>query len=199
MGKRTNNNAEANIISGKIPVGSFWTKGSVMALIGAVLIMVIGSLIYSNIFSVPFLFDDTNTVLKNISLRETGYFTNASPAALLKAPRLIGQLSFALNYAVGGLNVFGYHLVNLLIHLASALLVYGLCLLTFRTPYFTQCFPVSADWPPAVKIMALFAALLFVCHPIQTQAITYIVQRYAALCTFFYLFSLVLYLSLIHI
>ncbi len=82
--------------------------------------------------------------------------------------------------------------MNLLIHIANALLVYFFVLLTFRTPSMRQ----SADSsPPAPVLIALFSALLFVSHPLQTQAVTYVIQRFASLATFFYLLSLVMYIK----
>jgi tetratricopeptide (TPR) repeat protein len=160
------------------------------------LIIIIGFFIYSNTFKVPFLFDDSNTVLKNTSLRDSDYLTNTSLTDIFSASRLIGQLTFALNHAVDGFNVVGYHLVNLLIHVGCALLLYWFYILTFKTPYVSDHFPKRADsFFQTPKIIALFTALLFVSHPVQTQAVTYIVQRYASLATFFYLFSLVMYIK----
>jgi tetratricopeptide (TPR) repeat protein len=160
------------------------------------LIAFIGLFVYSNTLQVPFVFDDESSVYKNIAVRDTGYLTKASLAGILSAPRTIGQLSFTLNYALGGLDVVGYHIVNLVIHVCCALLVYWFVVLLFRAPYFTGYFQGSVDPSFHVRgFVALFAALLFVSHPIQTQAVTYIVQRYASLATLFYLLSFVLYIK----
>ena len=160
------------------------------------LITLIGLIVYSNTFRVPFLFDDESSVYKSVAVRDAGYFTKASLAGILSAPRTIGQLSFTLNYALGGLDVVGYHIVNLVIHVCCALLVYWFVVLLFRAPYFTGYFQGSVDPSFHVRgFVALFAALLFVSHPIQTQAVTYIVQRYASLATLFYLLSFVLYIK----
>ena len=95
-----------------------------------------------------------------------------------------------------GLDVTGYHIFNLVIHLLNALLVYWLIILTFRTPYasaYLQKDVLKTSAP--YRWIPLFTALLFVSHPVQTQAVTYIVQRFASLSTLFYLASLVLYIK----
>ncbi len=103
--------------------------------------------------------------------------------------RVFAYFTFALNYYFGGVQVFGYHLVNLLIHLGSGLALYGFLLLTFNLPslrerYGSRAFPI-----------ALFSSLLFLCHPIQTQSVTYIVQRMTSLGGMFYLLAMLLYVK----
>jgi tetratricopeptide (TPR) repeat protein len=116
------------------------------------------------------------------------------------------MFSFALNYHFGGLDVTGYHIVNLAIHIINAMLVYFLVILTFKTPYLSsQQSMVSSHTPPSppfnlmgdrgLQFIPLAAALLFVSHPIQTQAVTYIVQRLTSLASMFYLLSVVLYVK----
>ena len=108
----------------------------------------------------------------------------------------VGFLTFALNYKMHGLDVAGYHIFNLVIHLLNALLVYWLIILTFRTPYasaYLQKDVLKTSDP--YRWIPLFTALLFVSHPVQTQAVTYIVQRFASLSTLFYLVSLVMYIK----
>ena len=138
--------------------------------------------------------------------------------------RKVGFFTFALNYMIHGDDVVGYHIVNIAIHMLNGFLVYFLVLLTFKTPYFRNpSLPGGKVTPPPpappLKVRAnsrpdgaegrgsydlrggvglfipLAAALLFVSHPIQTQAVTYIVQRLASLATLFYLLSLVMYIT----
>ena len=104
--------------------------------------------------------------------------------------RYIGYLSFAINYQIHGFNVYGYHLFNLAIHLLNALLVYLFILLTFNTPFLKASFLKKNS-----NLIALFSALLFVSHPLQTEAVTYIFQRHASFVTFFYLSALVSYIQ----
>ena len=189
----------------------------------------------------PFQFDDYGSIVSNQTIRDIGNFVSSFDASGYNSRRLIGYLSFALNYHFGGLDTVGYHVVNLAIHILNAVLVYFLVVLTFRTPYFrnqrsafssqqsaigdqkqavkgnnavvnsddstTQqldsssspftIHPPKADPPVAgdSRLIAFFSALFFVVHPIQTQAVTYIVQRFTSLSALFYLLSVVMYIK----
>ncbi|MBI3609124.1 MAG: tetratricopeptide repeat protein [Nitrospirae bacterium] len=159
------------------------------------LLSFLATVIYSNTFSSSFHFDDKPNIVENPGIKALKNFLDFSNS------RYVGFLSFALNYHFGGLNVFGYHLANLLIHITNGFLVYHVVLLLF------QCLPLS---PPSslrrenagegsqratAPGIALATALLFVSHPIQTQAVTYIVQRFASLAALFYLLTVVCYLK----
>ena len=158
------------------------------------IIVIAGFLIYSNTFKAPFIFDDEDSIVNNPAIKDIRLFID--PARAEKDGRFIGFLTFALNYKMHALDVTGYHVFNLLIHLMNALLVYWLVVLTFRTPYASDYVQRDIFKPSDVRHqIALFTGLLFVSHPVQTQAVTYIVQRFASLATLFYLFSLVMYIK----
>jgi protein O-mannosyl-transferase len=168
------------------------------------LILVVGLIAYSNTFEVPFHFDDMRNIVNNPFIQSWEHFIHPPKAqeAVQAADfrmRTVGFLSFALNYKIHGLEVLGYHIGNLAIHLANSFLVYLLVLLTFRTP--KMRFSEQPDSQHGVSSLigpqgiALFSSLLFVSHPIQTQAVTYIVQRFASLATLLYLSSFVLYIG----
>lgn len=152
------------------------------------LILLVGVLAYANTFNVPFLFDDNRAIVDNYLIKN---LANLWPPS---GTRWLGVLTFALNYAAGGLNVTGYHAVNLVIHLSASLLVYRLVDLTFRTPLFLAE-EQSVISKQNSSLTALAAALIFVSHPIQTQAVTYIAQRFASLATMLFLASLVCYIQ----
>jgi len=153
--------------------------------IPVILIILSALLTYSNTFTSPFHFDDISQIVEYQRIRDLSKFLD------FEGVRYIGELSFALNYHFGGLNVFGYHLVNIVIHIINGILVWLLVTLTFKSP---KMGGVSGS-PHPVGLIALAAALLFVVHPIQTQAVTYIVQRYTSLATLFYLLSIVLFVK----
>ncbi len=93
----------------------------------AAIVIVAGLLAYSNSFSGPFIFDDEITIVENSQIRDLTHLTVLSAEREVPtAGRPLVNLSFALNYAVGGLNVTGYHAVNLALHLLCALLLFGL-------------------------------------------------------------------------
>ncbi|HAM51490.1 MAG TPA: tetratricopeptide repeat-containing protein, partial [Nitrospiraceae bacterium] len=169
-------------------IGTFLQK----PLAAIVLIMVFGFFAYSNTFHSPFQWDEVSQLLNNPVIKDLRNFTSGGRGYDYNPRRYIGYLTFALNYHFGGFDVIGYHIVNLLIHIANALLVYFLVLLTFRTPSLRQS---SDSSPPVPAWIALFSALLFVSHPVQTEAVTYVIQRFASLATFFYLLSVVMYVK----
>jgi len=164
------------------------------------LIIVIGVAIYANTINAPFLFDDLPCIAKNKAI--STYFDTSIPQAdkyAGLAPDVINSMdsrkvvyfTFALNYLVHGYDVSGYHIVNLLIHLAAALAVYILISTLFRTPFFITN-PVNRS---VTAGLPLVIALLFVSHPIQSSAVTYIIQRFTSLATLVYLLSITLYLK----
>lgn len=170
------------------------------------LITVLGLLIYSNTFDSPFIFDDVRYIVDNPAVQDMQYFHDPSKVATLKIlpelrhafrTRIFGHFTFALNYKLNGLDVTGYHIFNFIVHIVNALLVYWLVLLTFRTPFFLDRTGGKGAFSPAEGrfIIALFSALLFVCHPVQTQAITYITQRFASLATMFYMLTMAAYIK----
>jgi tetratricopeptide (TPR) repeat protein len=148
--------------------------------------------IYSNSFSVPFQFDDKPNIVDKPLIKQLSNFLTFSGS------RYVGFLTFALNYHVGRLNPFGYHLVNLLIHLINgglvALLVLLLCRVADRPPLAADAAAASTSAPQTASWIALTTAALFLVHPVQTEAVTYIVQRFASLAALFYLLTVICYL-----
>ncbi len=159
------------------------------------------SLIYSNSYRVPFVFDDIRNITANPLLKDFSAFTDLDKAKQDRfyrdfQLRFAGFLSFAANVAAGGLDPFGFHLVNVLIHILNTLLVYSLVMLAFSAPKMNPEGTDPGDPGGETKaFVAFFTAFFFACHPLQTQAVTYIVQRFASLVTTFYLVATVLYIS----
>lgn len=157
-----------------------------------VFILLVGAVVYANSFQVPFVFDDETSINQNVAVKSLEILDPTQTVdGFLPPNRYVTYLSFAVNFHFGGLNVRGYHAVNLGIHLLTALLVYTLLSLTFRTPFFRgqESGLKPRTWIP------FFAALLFVVHPVQTQAVTYVVQRTTSLAALFYLAAVVLYVQ----
>jgi tetratricopeptide (TPR) repeat protein len=149
---------------------------------------------YYNSLDVPFTFDDERNIVKNQSV----LMPDLSPASMAEAafgegnptPRPVAYLSFGINHAIGELDVTGYHVVNIVIHMLNGWLVYLLAL--HLCPILLKS---TEDKPKSVHaFFALAVALLFVSHPVQTQSVTYIVQRMASLCTLFYLAGMLCYI-----
>ena len=161
------------------------------------IIAVLCSIIYSNTLGGPFVFDDLDNIQNNRFIRLTsldpGDLLDAAFKGILPA-RPVPKISFALNYYFGKYTVGGYHLVNITIHLLNGVLVYFLALLTFRQLFEIQDITRRRNPDFSIALAALFAACLFIAHPIQTQSVTYIVQRMNSMATMFFLLSLLLYI-----
>lgn len=166
------------------------------------IIAIIGALSYSGTLNSPFLFDDVPNIVDNPAVKDLSYYTNPKKADELGdydsfknrvagkdvfGRRIVGYLTFAINYKVHGLDARGYHAANLIIHIINALLVYALASLLLR---------VSGGISRELgDFLPLFSALVFISHPVQTQAVTYIVQRFASLAAMFYLSAVILYMK----
>ena len=86
-------------------------------------------IVYSNVYHCPFVFDDDHTIVRNTRIRDLSNFS--SPGKFLTA-RTVVDFTFALNYRFGKLDVFGYHLVNILIHIVNGFVVYFLAFAILR-------------------------------------------------------------------
>jgi len=141
---------------------------------------------YWNSFNVPFLLDDSLSIGDNPSIRHLGRIGDvlSPPTTALTAARPLLNLTFALNYAVGGLSVQGYHVVNLIIHICAGLALLGIVRRTLLLPGLRQ------RYGEAALSLAACVALLWTLHPLQTEAVTYISQRAESLMGLFYLLTL---------
>jgi len=156
-------------------------EGRRFHLVAGLLIAISTFLVYSNTFYAGFHFDDTPHIVENYSIRKLSNWSD-----IIRGQRGVAMLSFAINYAMGGLNVIGYHIANLVIHITNGILVYFLIFLTLDR---------INSYKGIAKKIAVYTALLFAVHPIQTQAVTYIVQRMETLASMFMLIGLLLFIK----
>jgi len=156
----------------------------------ALLLLAIGY-VYAGIIDGPFVFDDHNAIVQNRAIQIEQFDTQALAQIASESylpTRFFANLTFALNYLTSGLETRSYHTVNIVIHALNAILVYLFLGQLLRSrPELVKAHVLR--WLP------LLAAALWALHPIQTQAVSYVVQRMAELAFFFYLLSLVLYLA----
>ncbi|MFH1038214.1 MAG: tetratricopeptide repeat protein [PVC group bacterium] len=149
------------------------------------LILLLGGVIYLNSLAASFQWDDVPHITRNPALYD---WTDFGPIFRYWPSRFFLFWTLALNYRAGGLAPFGYHLFNALLHILSACLIY---LIFFRLR--RKKIEVNSTVYLPDNRLAVLAGLLFVAHPIQTQAVTYIIQRGAGLSGFSCLLSLYLY------
>jgi tetratricopeptide (TPR) repeat protein len=140
---------------------------------------------YHNIFSAPFVFDDIPAIVENASIRS---LREALSPPTEKGTSAIGRpvynLSLAANYALGGLDVRGYHAVNVLIHTLAGLTLFGLARLLLLRP------KLAPRFGPDALPLAFAIALVWTVHPLQTESVTFTVQRTESLMGLFYLLTL---------
>src|SRR5206468_3019554 len=112
------------------------------------------------------------------------------------AGRPLVNVSFAINYALGGLNVVGYHVLNVALHVLCALLIFGIVRRTFDLIGRSgQEQPVRSPRPDSQAAnLACAVALIWVLHPLNTEAVNYLTQRTEIMMALFY--SLTLYASI---
>ncbi len=165
---------------------SGWRARWGISLAAAVIVLAVWAA-YANSFSAPFVFDDLKSVTQNPTIRHLWPLSDVlSPPNTVTgaAGRPVVNLSLAVNYALGGLQVRGYHVVNALIHALAALALFGIVRRTLLRPVLRERFG-SAALP-----LAFVAALLWALHPLQTESVTCIVQRTESLMGLFYLLTL---------
>ena len=152
------------------------------------LLVAVGLLAYQNSFTGSFVFDDAPTIRDNPTIRHLWplwqALTPPHTGGTTVEGRPVISLSFAINYAINGLRVWGYHAVNLAIHIAAGLVLFGIARRTLLQPPLRQRFGMAAE------PLALVIALIWVVHPLQTESVSYIVQRVESLMGLFYLLTL---------
>jgi len=144
-----------------------------------ILIAAGAALAYSTSFDGVFMFDEIGRIEKNEQIR--GLWP---PERFLPGRRPVVTFTLALNYAISGLNVWSYHAFNVVVHVVAALILYGIIRRTLQSRLFGDAFQRSAHW------IAFSAALIWAVHPLQTQSVTYIIQRGESLMGMFYLLTL---------
>lgn len=162
-------------------------RGGLAVFFCGALIALAAAAAYHNSFHGPFVFDDVHAITENPSIRRLSALGDVLSPPLTASTaqgRPILNLSLAVNYAISGTHPAGYHCVNLLIHVAGALAVFGVVRRTLLMPTMRGRFGAAA------LPLALAASILWAVHPLQTEAVTYIIQRAESLMALFYLLTL---------
>jgi len=155
------------------------------------IILLLGIISYANSLDVPLQLDDDPAV-RIVNNLDSGLY---NLQGFIRRARWFADITFALNRRLHGEQVLGYHLFNLAIHLSSAGVIYLLVRRAIEA--LRQTFMISGEDQCSAflqRFIPFSAAALFVCHPVQTQAVTYIAQRYTSLTTLLYVSSLLSYL-----
>jgi len=154
------------------------------------LVAAVVALAYYNSLPVPLLFDDARSIAGNPSIRDLSRLGDVltPPANVFTAGRPFLNLTFAVNHAIGGTAVLGYHVGNLILHALAALTLFGLTRRLLLRPRFQPQFAADSAAP------AMAIALVWAAHPLATNAVTYLSQRaesLMALCALVTLYGFV--------
>lgn len=144
---------------------------------------IVGFLLYLPTLRAPFCFDDQIVIIHNPLIQglSTGW-KGIVDVWNFQHSRFLTNLTLAINFAFHGLNTFGYHLINLFIHILTAL---GVCV------FANQFVKTKSNEKPD---LGFWAGLLFLVHPVNTEAVSYISQRSSSLVALFYIWSVFFYL-----
>ncbi|MFH0939490.1 MAG: tetratricopeptide repeat protein [Planctomycetota bacterium] len=149
----------------------------------AMVILVAGALAYANSFRGLFMLDDFRGITDNVAAINSLWPPSKVIWPLYITRPVVGY-SFALCYQISELNIWSYHLFNLVVHLLATLTLFGIVWRTLLS------IPLRERFGAMARPLALFAALFWMLHPLQTQAVTYIVQRCESMMGLFYLLTL---------
>jgi Flp pilus assembly protein TadD len=191
MGRARKLRQQRRSAAGTGPKESHTLARSRSAILPVVLIIVACVVAYLNSLSVPLVFDDLTSVATNKTIRTLWPLTtplNPPKRGASVENRPLTNLSLAVNYSLGGLDVRGYHLFNLVIHLLAALTLFALVRRTLRLP------TIPADLQRHADSLAFAIAVLWAVHPLQTEAVTLVIGRAETMMGLCYL--LTLYLAL---
>ena len=150
-------------------------------------LLVFGLVAYSNSFTGTFQFDDRLHILRNEAFTD---FTNVSKIYHYGKGRFLPHLTLALNYEISKFDPISYHIFNFFIHYIAAIFLYFLFLEICRTPAIQV---VELNYPE--RLGGFLAAGIFLLHPLQTESVTYIIQRAESMAGMFYLATLFFYLK----
>jgi tetratricopeptide (TPR) repeat protein len=184
--RKTNSRASSKDVSQKVQP-NFVVKYRMGLLLGGLVVLVL--LIYSSGMNGPFIFDDMSNIEYNPHIRLTELSFDGLKKAAFDSPagsRPVANVSFAFNYLLHDKSTFGYHLVNVLIHAAAGIFLYFFICVTLSTPALRSNFQ-NTKW------IAFISALIWLVHPLQTQSVTYLVQRMNSLAAMFYIMALFFY------
>ncbi len=152
-------------------------------------LVILGCLVYSNTTGVPFYFDDIKNIEKSFAFfpdRISVDDLNANRMITLFSDRPVSYISLAINYYFGRYDSTFYHVVNTAIHILAGICLYFLILTTLTLSTFQHNIKNPG-------VIAFFTSLIWLVHPIQTQSVTYVVQRMNSLAAMFFIVSLLLY------
>jgi len=143
------------------------------------LLVIAGAAVYANSIHGAFVFDDQSNIVREDVIRRLWPVW-----PLLRTRRPLVDLTLAVNYAISGLETWSYHLFNIAVHVVAGMVLFGVLRRTLRRiAHALQREIETTGW-------AAIVAILWLIHPLQTQCVTYVVQRGESMMGLFYLLTL---------
>ena len=183
--KKRQTEARSVPAQGGVQTSSLSQRPALRIVLIAVLIIVTAAT-YANSLSGVFVFDDIAAIVDNVHIRQLSRFSNLIGAQLdtpVKGRPIVG-LSLIINYALGGLETRGYHIFNIAVHILCGLVLFAIIRRTLLSRTLSGRFGKASDH------LAFVCVLLWMIHPIQTDTVTYIIQRTESMMALFYLLTL---------
>jgi len=141
---------------------------------------------YANSISVPFLLDDFSSIANNYAIQD---FLNFPALWKFYANRIVLYFTLSVNWFIHGNAYAGYHIVNIAIHIINGMLVFNIARYLVAFP----CFETNLI-SRYKNTVSMSIALVFITHPIQVNAVTYIIQRTASLAATFYFLAILFFI-----
>lgn len=157
------------------------SRGKIIS--AACLVALLGFIAFANSFFGDFVLDDVYEIEQNPNMNYLLPPWKAALGGRVVPARPLPYYSFAIDTYLWRRNPIGYHIINVALHLGSALLLFGIVRRTFLSPKLVE------RYGPRATTIALLVATLWVVHPIQTQAVTYVYQRIESMMAFFFIAS----------
>lgn len=151
-------------------------------------VAVLATALYAPSLNGPFVYDDPNAISQSMLVRRLLPLTRF----VTLSTRPLTDFSYALNYAMGGLDTWPYHLTNIVLHLINGLLIYAIAWATFAFS------GLARRYGAAAQPLAWVAAALFVVHPLASESVAYVSSRSEVLAAFWILLALGSYLVAVH-
>jgi len=167
------------------------TTGQKNGLVFATLLLILLAL-YGNSFSSSFHFDDFDSIIinQNVHLKSLSWSDIKNTFYIRgKIVRPIAYLSFGLNYYLDGFNVFGYHVVNFIVHCVASLFLFLFIHKTLNLPI------LKKRYGQHPLVVAFLATVLWSVNPVQVSAVTYVVQRMSSMAGMFYIMAMYFYVA----
>jgi len=149
-------------------------------------LLIFGLVAYSTAFTTSFFLDDIPHIVENEAIRD---LHDISTIFGYCKERFLIYLTLAANYHLSRLEPMSYHIFNFFIHYSASIFLYVLFIELLKTPAMRK-----VESPFSKKLAAFFAAGIFLLHPLQTESVTYVIQRTESMAGMFYLATLYFYL-----